>query len=98
MSCIVNSLTLVTSSASENRIERDYSVSPSHIPQFYPSFPLELESRITPTQFSDLINDINTILIQANDPKWAAVDNGMAIVTLWISPWIAGSHYQRVSL
>ncbi|CAO1630876.1 unnamed protein product [Sympodiomycopsis kandeliae] len=77
------------------RIERDYSISPSHIAQYYPSFPLELENRITPTQFSDMINDINALLIEANNPKWAALDNGLAILTLWISPWITGSYYQR---
>ncbi|CAO1627723.1 unnamed protein product [Parajaminaea phylloscopi] len=77
------------------RVERDYSLSPSHIPQFYPSFPLELETRISPTDFTELINDINTLLIAANDMKWAALDNSMAVLTLWISPWLLGSHYQR---
>ncbi|PWN23519.1 hypothetical protein BCV69DRAFT_279447 [Microstroma glucosiphilum] len=79
------------------RIERDYSLAPSHIPQFHPTFPLELEGRITPTHFSELINDINELLIQANDPGWAALDNMLAVVTLWISPWVLGSRYQRKS-
>lgn len=79
------------------RIERDYSLSPSHVPQFYPSYPLELEGRISPTQFSEMINDVNALMIAANDPRWAAMDNALAVCTFWISPWVLGSRYQRVS-
>lgn len=88
---------LLPLSLHRHRIERDYSLAPSHIPQFHPTFPLELEGRITPTHFSELINDINELLIQANDPGWAALDNMLAVMTLWLSPWVLGSRYQRVS-
>ncbi|SJX64082.1 uncharacterized protein SRS1_14737 [Sporisorium reilianum f. sp. reilianum] len=75
------------------RIERDYSS--GELPQFHSSFPLELEGRISPTTFSELINDINALLIKAHSPARTWVDNSLAILTFYISTAIAGSHYQR---
>lgn len=80
------------------RIERDYTMSACHVPQFYTSFPLELEGRLTPTQFTELINDINALCIRANNAAWAALDNGLAVLTLWISPFLLGTHFGRVSV
>lgn len=79
------------------RIERDYSHSAPHVPQFYAAFPLELEKRITPTECTELINDVNEGLVRANHVGWAALDNALAVLSLWIWPLVAGSHYERVS-
>ncbi|TCD71464.1 hypothetical protein EIP91_010170 [Steccherinum ochraceum] len=46
------------------RIERDYSG--GELVQFAPIYPLELEGRITPTQFLETVNTINEILISAH--------------------------------
>ena len=78
------------------RIERDYTAGESC--QFHPSFPLELDGRITPTIFSETINDINVILIAANDAGWACFDNALAVLSLYITPLLIGSKYKRVSL
>ncbi|PWN33319.1 uncharacterized protein FA14DRAFT_124421 [Meira miltonrushii] len=75
------------------RIERDYTV--GELCQFHPTFPLELEGRISPTLYSETINDLNVIIIKANDPLWACIDNTLAVLTLYISPYIFGSKYKR---
>jgi Golgin subfamily A member 7/ERF4 family len=75
------------------RIERDYTV--GELCQFHPTFPLELEGRISPTLYSETINDLNVIIIKANDPIWACLDNTLAVLTLYISPFILGSKYKR---
>ncbi|KIS68254.1 uncharacterized protein UMAG_10511 [Mycosarcoma maydis] len=75
------------------RIERDYSS--GELPQFHSSFPLELEGRISPTTFSELINDINTLLIKAHNPRRTWIDNTFAILTFYISTLLFGSHHQR---
>lgn len=77
------------------RIERDYSV--GELCQFHPTFPLELEGRISPTLYSETLNDLNVIIIKANDPVWACIDNTFAVLTLYISPLIFGSKYGRES-
>ena len=76
------------------RIERDYTA--GELVQFYPAYPLELEGRITATAFSELVNDINSLLIEAHRtlPTW--LDNSLAILTLYISPMLFGTHYARV--
>ncbi|CDU25363.1 uncharacterized protein SPSC_05197 [Sporisorium scitamineum] len=75
------------------RIERDYSS--GELPQFHSSFPLELEGRISPTTFSELINDINTLLIKAHNPTKTWIDNTFAISTFYLSTLLVGSHYRR---
>ncbi|SPO28574.1 uncharacterized protein UTRI_04452 [Ustilago trichophora] len=75
------------------RIERDYSS--GELPQFHSSFPLELEGRISPTTFSELINDLNSILIDAHNPTRTWIDNSIAIATFYLSTVVFGSHYRR---
>ncbi|KAN0061217.1 hypothetical protein ACQY0O_006957 [Thecaphora frezii] len=75
------------------RIERDYTT--GELPQFHPAFPLELEGRISPTTFSELVNDINVLLISAHAPRWTWFDNTLAILTFYISPMALGTHYSR---
>lgn len=93
-----NSLSILTSILlSPSRLERDYSLAPSHLPQYHSTFPLELEGRLPVSRFCEAMNEINEIMIQANDPTWAALDNGLAVMTFWFSPWIVGSRFARVS-
>ncbi|PWN43723.1 hypothetical protein IE81DRAFT_288308 [Ceraceosorus guamensis] len=75
------------------RVERDYTL--GELCQFHPTFPLELEGRIAPVQFGETINDLNEILIRAHNSGWAAFDNVLAVLTLWISPLVVGSKYNR---
>ncbi|PWZ03648.1 hypothetical protein BCV70DRAFT_197847 [Testicularia cyperi] len=75
------------------RIERDYSS--GELPQFHSSFPLELEGRISPTTFSELVNDINALLIDAHTPSKTWRDNCLAILSFYLFPLAFGSHYQR---
>lgn len=86
---------MVTISTCEGRIERDYAS--GELPQFHSSFPLELEGRISPTTFSEIINDINTLLIEAHDPRRIWIENTVAILTLYISTLLVEGHYRRVS-
>jgi hypothetical protein len=50
----------------------------------------------SPTTFSETINDINVILIEANDASWACLDNTLAVLSLYTSPFLLGSKYRRV--
>ncbi|KAF8554567.1 hypothetical protein OG21DRAFT_1412315 [Imleria badia] len=75
------------------RIERDYAG--GELTQFSPVFPLELEGRITPTQFHQTINDINEILISAHSIRHAFVDNFLAVATLQLSSLVMTSHYTK---
>jgi len=75
------------------RIERDYSA--GELPQFHPTFPLELEGRISPTVFQETINDINEILISANDLKKSIYYNILAAFTLYLSMLVFTSHYDK---
>ncbi|KAF9512364.1 hypothetical protein BS47DRAFT_1394252 [Hydnum rufescens UP504] len=52
--------------------------------RFHPTFPLELEGRITPTQFQETINDINEVLISAYNQKYSLWENIVAALTLYI--------------
>lgn len=54
-------------------------------------------NQISPTVFSETINDVNVLLIRANDPLWACFDNVFDVLTLYIGGLIAGSRYKRVS-
>lgn len=44
------------------------------------------------------MNEINEVLASAHDPYQSCFDNCCAILTLYISPRVLGSHYDRVSL
>lgn len=75
------------------RIERDYDH--GELVQFSPAYPLELEGRITPTQFLDTINAINERLIRAHSLSDAFFFNLLAILTFWISPFFVQSTYKK---
>ncbi|KAH7884020.1 Golgin subfamily A member 7/ERF4 family-domain-containing protein [Phlebopus sp. FC_14] len=75
------------------RIERDYGG--GELVQFSPIYPLELEGRITPTQFHETINDINEILISAHGLGHSFFYNFLAIVTLQLSTLVMTSHYTK---
>ncbi|KAK0207994.1 Golgin subfamily A member 7/ERF4 family-domain-containing protein [Desarmillaria ectypa] len=75
------------------RIERDYTG--GELIQFAPIYPLELEGRITPTQFLESINAINELLISAHSIRRSIVDNVLAVVTLYLSRLIITSHYEK---
>ncbi|KIK70337.1 hypothetical protein GYMLUDRAFT_267200 [Collybiopsis luxurians FD-317 M1] len=75
------------------RVERDYTG--GELIQFAPIYPLELEGRITPTQFLESMNSINELLISAHSFRRAMVDNWLAIFTLQISTVLWSTHYER---
>ncbi|EJD55003.1 hypothetical protein AURDEDRAFT_132251 [Auricularia subglabra TFB-10046 SS5] len=75
------------------RIERDYSS--GELPQFSPTFPLELEGRITATEFIETVNAINEVLISAYSLRHSAVDTLLATFTLYISTLFLTSHYEK---
>ncbi|TDL15849.1 hypothetical protein BD410DRAFT_822977 [Rickenella mellea] len=78
------------------RVERDYSG--GELVQFSPSYPLELEGRITPTQFLETINAINELLISAHSLTWSFVDNTTAILSLYLTRLLFKSHYDKEML
>ncbi|KAI0825369.1 Golgin subfamily A member 7/ERF4 family-domain-containing protein [Trametes gibbosa] len=75
------------------RLERDYSG--GELPQFAPTYPLELEGRITPTQFLETVNAINEILLSAHSLGHAFVDNALAFLSLQASRAVKRSHYEK---
>ncbi|KAK4698999.1 hypothetical protein P7C70_g7268, partial [Phenoliferia sp. Uapishka_3] len=75
------------------RIERDYSG--GELCQFWSGWIWELEGRVTPTAYQNTLNELNNILASAHDPYKSALDNTLAVLTLYLSPRIFGSHYQR---
>jgi len=75
------------------RVERDYSG--GEIVQFASTFPMELEGRITPTQFLESINAINEVLISAYNLWRSVVDNCVEILSLQLSRLFLSTHYQR---
>ncbi|TFK86546.1 hypothetical protein K466DRAFT_663695 [Polyporus arcularius HHB13444] len=75
------------------RIERDYTG--GELPQFMPTYPLELEGRITPTQFLETVNAINEILLSAHSLRHAFVDNALAYFSLQISRALVKTHYEK---
>ena len=54
--------------------------------------------QITPTEFQNTLNELNAALASANDPLKSCFDNCFAILTLYISPLLLSSHYERVRL
>jgi hypothetical protein len=75
------------------RIERDYSG--GEIVQFSSVFPLELEGRITPTEYQETINGINEILIKAYSITRSFLDHSFAILTIYLSMLFLDSNYDR---
>ncbi|KAJ6498000.1 Golgin subfamily A member 7/ERF4 family-domain-containing protein, partial [Mycena vitilis] len=75
------------------RVERDYTG--GELIQFAPIYPLELEGRITPTQFMESINDINELLISAHSMRHSFLDNALSVFTLQLSRLILTSHYEK---
>lgn len=56
-----------------------------------------MDGQVEPTVFSETMNDINELLIKAHDPSWACFDNSLAVLTLYTSPFLLNSKYERVS-
>ncbi|OAX42555.1 hypothetical protein K503DRAFT_862940 [Rhizopogon vinicolor AM-OR11-026] len=75
------------------RIERDYAG--GELVQFSSIYPIELDGRITPTQFLDTINDINEILISAHSSRHSFIHNFFAVVTLHLSTFFLTPHYDK---
>ncbi|GAA5860498.1 hypothetical protein JCM8547_000323 [Rhodosporidiobolus lusitaniae] len=75
------------------RIERDYSAGETC--QFWSGWIWELEGRVSPTDFQNTLNELNTVLASAHDPYKSIFDNCLAILTLYLSPYIVTTHYQR---
>jgi len=75
------------------RVERDYTG--GELVQFASTYPLELEGRITPTQFLETINTINELLISAHSIRHSFFNNLLAVFTLQISRLIVASHYDK---
>ncbi|KLO11275.1 hypothetical protein SCHPADRAFT_855599 [Schizopora paradoxa] len=75
------------------RVERDYSG--GELVQMSPAYPLELEGRITPTQFLETINIINETLISAHSLRWSFLDNSIAVLSLYLSRLFMRSHYDK---
>ncbi|KAK4683549.1 hypothetical protein P7C73_g6696, partial [Tremellales sp. Uapishka_1] len=75
------------------RIERDWSG--GEVCQFYSTFPMELEGRISPLQFQAFINDLNGHLVEAYSLSWAIIDNLIAIASWWTSLWWHTSRFEK---
>ncbi|KAI0791791.1 Golgin subfamily A member 7/ERF4 family-domain-containing protein [Abortiporus biennis] len=75
------------------RVERDYSG--GEVIQFAPVYPLELEGRITPTQFLETINSINELLISAHSLRHSLIDNLLSFFTLQLSRLVWTTHYEK---
>ncbi|KAF5361680.1 hypothetical protein D9758_007382 [Tetrapyrgos nigripes] len=75
------------------RVERDYTG--GELIQFAPIYPIELDGRITPTQFLESINAINELLISAHSLRHAILDNVLAVCTLQLSRVLLTSHYEK---
>ncbi|GAA5970591.1 hypothetical protein JCM11641_007362 [Rhodosporidiobolus odoratus] len=75
------------------RVERDFSAGETY--QFWSGWVWELEGRVSPTDYQNTLNELNTVLASAHDPYKSILDNCLAVLTLYISPYIVGSHYER---
>lgn len=64
--------------------------------RFSTSFPLELESRISPAKFTAFIEEINVHLREAYSVSGAVMDNLLAIATWWTSLMWHTSHFEKV--
>jgi len=75
------------------RVERDYTG--GELIQFAAIYPLELEGRITPTQFLESINAINELLIAAFSLRHTFLDNMLAVFTLHLSKLVKTPHFEK---
>jgi len=75
------------------RVERDYTG--GELIQFTAIYPLELEGRITPTQFLESINAINELLISAHSLRYTFFDNALAICSLQLSRAMKATHFEK---
>ncbi|GAA5854072.1 hypothetical protein JCM9279_004372 [Rhodotorula babjevae] len=75
------------------RVERDYSAGETC--QMWSGWVYELEGRVSPTDYQNALNEINEVLASAHDSTRSLLDNCLAIVTLYLSPLVLSSHYQR---
>lgn len=66
------------------------------ISRFSTTFPLELESRISPAKFTTFIEEINVPLREAYSVSGAVLDNLLAIATWWTSLMWHTSHFEKV--
>ncbi|KZP15221.1 hypothetical protein FIBSPDRAFT_867502 [Athelia psychrophila] len=78
------------------RVERDYTG--GELVQFSTTYPLELEGRITHTQFLETVNAINELLISAHSIRHSLVNNVLAVITLQASRLIVIPHYDKEML
>ncbi|CED83937.1 Uncharacterized conserved protein [Phaffia rhodozyma] len=75
------------------RIQRDWTT--GDIAQFLPDYPSELEGRITQNEFLDLINSVNTVLLEANSFRHAVWDNMLMVATMHLSLLFKKSHFEK---
>ncbi|GAA5823469.1 hypothetical protein JCM11251_000643 [Rhodosporidiobolus azoricus] len=75
------------------RIERDYSAGETC--QFWSGWIWELDGRISPTDYQNTLNELNTVLASAHDPYRSCFDNCLSVLTLYLSPLLLTSHYER---
>lgn len=75
------------------RVERDFTG--GEVIQFAPIYPLELEGRLTPTQFLESINSINEVLISAHSLRHAFLDNVITLMSLQLSRLVMSTHFQK---
>jgi len=54
-------------------------------------------TQVTSSQFQDLINDINAVLLAANSFSHAVVDNVLMVATFHLSLLVKRSHFEKVS-
>ncbi|KAH6917665.1 Golgin subfamily A member 7/ERF4 family-domain-containing protein, partial [Coprinopsis sp. MPI-PUGE-AT-0042] len=75
------------------RVERDFTG--GEVIQFAPIYPLELEGRLTPTQFLESINSINEVLISAHSLRHAFLDNVVTLMSLQLSTLVMSTHFDK---
>jgi hypothetical protein len=78
------------------RVERDYTG--GEVIQFASVYPLELEGRLTPTQFLESMNAINEVLIDAHSLRWAFWDNVVQVFSLQLSRLVLSTYYDKQML
>ena len=55
-----------------------------------------MRRQITATEHLNVMNELNSILASAFDPRKSIFDNVTAVLTLYLSTWLLSSHYDRV--
>lgn len=64
--------------------------------RFETSFPMELGSRISASDFSSFISTLNAHLVAAYSVRGAVIDNLIAVATWWTSLWWRTSTFEKV--